>query len=186
LGKPSRLRQAKPDEPAVGYRNRTRTLYDRDKCPDGLDTDIWDCTLYFEQVAESNGFTIPGRPIVYTELSHRIHTTGIPQVYVEWTNAVKDMIDKFFNSSDSGRVDDFCSKTVFEYLANAVEQEREREELLLHGTRVVQQDRTTTKSRRTDEERARVHVVTRHYSEEEISDKMRDWRNRNESGPSDS
>lgn len=71
MGKESKLRNRKP-ESRYNHANGDRKLYDRDAMPDGLDSDIWNFTLYFEQLAEDDGYKIPGRPIVYTELYSRV------------------------------------------------------------------------------------------------------------------
>lgn len=186
MGKPSKLRQPQQTENRWLNPDGTRKLYDRDKCPDGLDQDIWDLALYFEQVAESNGKPVIGRPILYTELSHRLRTYGVEQVYVEWVDAVKNMIDMFFDDYSETSINNFCSKETFDYIASVVEDIHERELLLSTGTRVEQPEGRIIKDRRTEEQRAVVRVLTRHYSEDEITTKMKDWQSRNEPGQSDS
>lgn len=77
MGKESKLRNPKPDERTgsrFSYSNGDRKLYDRDKRPEGTDEDVWNLALYFENMAEKYGYQSPGRPIIYTELYHRIVT----------------------------------------------------------------------------------------------------------------
>src|SRR5579862_7490782 len=71
MGKESRLRNPKPQS-RYEYTNGDKKFYDRDAPQSGTDSDVWDLTLYFEQQVEANGFKSPGRPVVYTELYHRI------------------------------------------------------------------------------------------------------------------
>jgi hypothetical protein len=71
MGKESRLRNQRSVS-KYEYSNGDRKLYDRDAMPEGLDSDIWSLALYFEHHAEVNGFSTPGRPIIYTELYYRI------------------------------------------------------------------------------------------------------------------
>jgi hypothetical protein len=73
MGKPSKIKSPFKDTGTrFSYPNGDRKLYDRDKKPDGLDSDIWNLVLYFGQLAETYGYPAPARPVMYTELYHRI------------------------------------------------------------------------------------------------------------------
>jgi hypothetical protein len=73
MGKPSKIKSPFKDTGTrFSYPNGDRKLYERDKKPDGLDSDVWDLVLYFGQLAETYGYPDPARPVLYTELYHRI------------------------------------------------------------------------------------------------------------------
>lgn len=177
MGKPSRLREQalledqKARETRYTYADGTRKLYDRDKMPDGLDEDIWDLTLYFEQVAECYGQSVAGRPIVYTELSHRIRESGIRATYVEWITIVKAMIKEYWDSETDTvyAINDFCNIDRFDFYMSWVLDNMKRIKLVATGTRVVQQDREVKEPKRKN---LRLQTATT----EELEDKFKRFR----------
>jgi hypothetical protein len=180
VGRESKLRGLKDDVPTEtrwSYSDGTRKLYDRDKMPEGLDPDIWDCALYFEQVAESNRISVEGRPILYTELAHRVRTCGITGMFVKWIDAIKDMIDLYYDyPKDRYSINDFCSIETFNYSLSVVVQDYERAKLLKEGIRIPQVDRDKKPVRRGAEEEFVASVLTTRYTPEELVDKMKNWK----------
>lgn len=184
MGKPSKLRNPEAQPSRYEYENGSRKLYDRDKMPEGLDSEIWHLTLYFENVAESNGSTIPGRPIVYTELAHRLYTTGIPQVHQDYVPIIERMIDNYWNTNYDNpySINDFCSKETFDYLLQWVLDTIAREELLSTGIRIKQHDNDNKPSKSTDKEQYIRKVTTGKYSEDELEGKLLEFRRNNGPG----
>jgi hypothetical protein len=204
MGKQSKLRPASDASGAMGMRNHVngsrysygngdRKLYDRDKKPEGLDDDIWSLTLYFDQVAEENGCSTPGRHIVYTELYHRVSKdpdlspvldvssnsaycgiagVGILEVLEQmillyWTD-IAVVNDSYINK--------FCSTEIFTYLKNTVVEDKKRQLLLADGIRKSQVEREIRPSRKTEEEKEIAVIKHKKYSEEELADKFRRFR----------
>lgn len=151
MGKPSTLR-------------KTNSFYDRDKMPEGYDPAIWHLTLLFEQCAEKYGQDIIGRPIVYTELDHRIHSSGIRSSSTQWQGIVEEMIEYFWDyevDPDSQyALNDFCNPGTFEYLLEYVLAKRDRDLLLLTGTRTKLRERVFKPSRRSKEEKEVLRIVS--------------------------
>lgn len=210
MGKESKLRRGVVSTQDGGtryeYTNGQKKLYDKDKMPDGLDSDIWSLVLYFEQLAEENGYKTPGRPVVYTELYHRVSKdkdfSGIlpesldkpvpDSVYSRSRGTcgiysiLEDMITHYWDTmytntgNDSKQcINDFCSTTVFNYIKQFIIDSNNRRELLTTGIRKPQVDREIRPSRRTEEEKEVAAIKTRKYSEEELTGKMRDFKERN-------
>jgi hypothetical protein len=215
MGKESKLRNPKPEESRYNYSNGTRKLYDRDKMPEGLDSDIWSLAVYFDELAEKDGYTTPGRHIIYTELFSRISkdedlskilsqvldtpqedvvdararvTTGI--CGIEYTGTTEElcilllqkMIYNYWNISNdfdySHSINNFCNTVVFSYLKTYTVDTYKRELLLKTGVRSPQPEREIKPSRRTEEEKEIAAIKTRNYTEEELADKMRDFKDR--------
>lgn len=197
MGKQSKLRNPQPDGTRHAYTNGDRKLIDKDKGPAGVDEHVWSLALYFEQLAEENGYNTPGRPVLYTELYHRVSKdadlSGLLDVSsnsaccgIAGTTALdilEDMIQLYWDreyiniSKDSKySVSDFCSLTVFDYHKHYVVDTKKRQILLTTGSRVTQQEREIKPSRKTEEERETAIIKQKKYSEEELSGKFRKFK----------
>lgn len=169
MGKPSKLNER---------RNNTRQLYDRDKMPEGLDPEIWHLTLFFDQMAETLGAVgTAGRPIIYTELSHRIAASNVRENFIHWTSVVTDMIVRFWeyeleSSKYSYAINEFCKVDTFDYLMRWVVDQRERQLLIDSGTRVTQADPEIHESRRKPEDTQASQIINKRYSQEELRERM--------------
>jgi len=193
MGKESRLRNPQKTS-RYNHTNGDRKLYDRDAMPEGLDSDVWHLTLYFEDIAEKYGCLTPGRPIVYTELYNRISkdselskllrsedaqytrthdTDGI-------TSVLEEMIDYFFHSGiydyDNYVINTFTARINFDYIRDYVLETNRFKVLINTGKRVVQPDREIKPSRKTEEEKIEFEILTRDYSEEELKEKLEYWK----------
>lgn len=196
MGKPSKLRQAQQGNGSgtrYAYTNGDRKLYDRDKKPDGLDDDVWSLTLYFDQMAEEHGCSTPGRHIVYTELYHRVSKDpDLSPVLSEGSNSaccgiagidilevIEQMILLYWTTIaavNDSYINKFCSNEIFSYLKTTVIEGKKRQLLLTTGSRVTQNEREVKPSRRTEEEKEIAIIKHRKYSEEELADKFRRFR----------
>jgi hypothetical protein len=198
VGKESRLRNPKPVS-RTEYANGDRKLYDRDAMPSGTDSDIWDLALYFEQAQEKEGLDTDGRPIIYTELYHRVSkdpdltqllrtdtsltarprvTDGIYGTDDKIVAFIKSMIDTYFllNTSDYINVHEFTSKSKFEYIKKYLEETYKREQLITTGIRIRQQDTEVKPSRRSEEEKETFQIMHRPRSEEESRSRIASWK----------
>lgn len=188
LGKESKLRHPEPDNGTrYSYPNGDRKYYDRDACPSGFDEHVWHLVLYFEQLSEEAGFKIPGRPVVYTELYHRIQDdpdlnhliddslarTRVNNIYN--ISLIEDMITTYVNDTDNFKVtiNDFCSKLIFSYYKSYIHDSRERELLLSKGSRVKETEIPVGSSRRTEEEKEIARIKLGNRTMEESLLKMR-------------
>lgn len=181
MGKPSRLRpQNPPGETRYSYSDGTRKLYDRNKMPDGLDEEIWHLTLLFEQLAENNGQSIIGRPIAYTELSHRIRSSGIRAKHVNWLELIELMMMSYWENERDTQyaVNDFCNVEKFTFYYEWIISEQERNVRLKFGKRVAQIPGESHPDRRSEEEVRASYIMHKKYTEEELEDKFRRFRNK--------
>jgi hypothetical protein len=199
MGKESRLRNPKPDGTRYAYTNGDRKLYDRDAMPDGLDSDIWSLTLLFEQYAETNSFTTPGRPIIYTELYNRVSkddffsellrkdtslSTRTRDTVVHRYSVLEDTVHYYWTTSNSfdyeHSINDYCSITVFNYCKDQVLSSIKRQELITTGTHIPQVEKEIKPSRRTEEEKKLYDILNKPRTEEEIKEKLEHWKSREE------
>jgi len=168
-------KKAAPKETRYEYSNGSRKLYDRRKPPDGCDTTIWHLALFFEDTAESYGESTVGLPILYTELSHRIYTSGIESTD-DWIDVVEHMIEVFWatESDTEYAINEFCKIDKFDYYKDYVLQSLARSKLVDTATRILQEDydrRSSTKEDSTT-------IVTRRYTQEELKSKIKDFKDR--------
>lgn len=205
MGKPSKLRG---DTPIISskysYTNGDRQLYDRNKTPEGLDSDIWELVLLFEQYAEQNGFSTPGRPIMYTELYHRVSADSdlcelLTSLHTDYTrvrnnggicgiddhrgnpyNILEDMIHLYWTTNNgydyNHSINNFCSIEVFNYLKNYIVATIKRELLRTTGDRVVLRERPVKPSRRTEEEKTTFEIINVPRTEQETKEKIEHWK----------
>lgn len=190
MPKESKLRKRDQDwEP----RGTGRDLYDPDTMPQGCDPDIWHLSLYFRQRYEEYCEVVenpPGMPVIYGNIKRvltnlpppdirtRARTGGIT---VNWVIVVERTIDYFFNYYDydyNNVLTTFTSITTFEYNLTTTIEILEREKLINTGSRVVQPEREVKPSKRTEEERERIRIINKKYTEQELEDKMREFKNR--------
>jgi hypothetical protein len=163
-----------------------REMYDRDRMPEGLDTEIWHLTLYFEQCGERYGHSAAGRPVTYTELSYRVSASGIRNTDIHWISVVQKMMVYFWDyeadpDKPSYAANNFCNADMFRNIYTIVKQQMRRDDLLLHGRRIVQRRSTAVpEARRTPDKKAVMSIADRTYTEEELQDKMRAFRERSE------
>lgn len=202
MGRESRLKNAKP-ESRYEYRNGQRKIFNRDSMPQGLDSDVWDLVLYFEQLAEENQVATPGRPVMYSELYYRISkdpelsqllpsdtsltartrgTTDIDSTD-DTLDTLRRMIDMYWDSyyyNDSNNqqqpINDFISVVVFNYLKKYVVDTKKRNNLITTGIRKPQPEREKKPSRKTEEEKETYRIVTKTYTEDEIKEKFARWK----------
>ena len=158
----------------LGKRNNTSLIYDRDKMPDGLDTEIWHLTLVFEQLAEYYGHSV-ARPIVYTELSNRISRSGVRSKSVFWSHDIESMMSIFWGyelDPDRSRyaVNDFCNADTFSRLAKTVLTGRKRQNLKDAGLRKIQPDLPVRTSRRSSADSLASEIINKRYTQEELSE----------------
>ena len=67
---------------------KSPTVVDRDRCPRGWDEDIWHLVLLFGQKAERDQVYLrAGRPVIYSELDHRISESKIRAQKVPYSSA---------------------------------------------------------------------------------------------------
>ncbi|SRR5258708_28568155 len=193
MGKPSKLKQQVADN-RYSHGNGDRKLYDRDRKPDGLDEDVWSLALYFEQLGEEHGCSTPGRHIVYTELYHRVSKdpdlsalldvssnsaySGIAGIDI--LNVLEDMILMYWEDiaaiNGGSYINDFCSIEKFSYIKKYVADTKERQLLLSNGIRTPLVEREIKPSRKTDVEREVAIIKNRKYTEQELADKFRRFR----------
>jgi hypothetical protein len=131
--------------------------YDRDKAPAGYDPAFWDLALKFEDRAEevmademtySHGrdrFVIPGRIIVYSEIKARAGRMKLADLDI-----LAEMIGRFWDyeyakCDSSYKLQEFCTRSMFEYLHDWVLDQRELERIKT-APRIKQENHT----RRTD------------------------------------
>lgn len=130
MGKPSKLKN--PDAPPSRYEytDGSRKLYDRDAAPAGTDDEIWNLVLLFEQLADAEGFPIPGRPIVYTELKNRMDSsyTSLSRVRDTVNKPIirlVEMMIRIYWTKDKNvskySINEFCHRNVFEYYLSFIE-----------------------------------------------------------------
>jgi len=196
MGRESKLRNPRP-ESRTEYSNGDRKLYDRDKMPDGLDSDIWSLTLLFEQLAEKDGYSVPARPIVYTELYNRVSKdpdlsqllrsddaqytrTRVTTVYDGTPYLlVEKMIHLYWDMSNGfdyyHSINNFCSIEVFNYLKDYVTETMKREKLHNTGRREEIRLGSIKPSHRTEEERILYHLMNDPRTEEESRKKIEYW-----------
>jgi hypothetical protein len=177
MSRASKLRQPDVQEFHSRYQevDGSRKLYDRDKMPDGLDPDVWHLALYFEQVGESNGVSVTGRPILYVELGHRIRSSNIKLANSGWVEIVQEMIDHFWNTSTDTAfaINSFCNIDTFTYHYEWITDSLARKKLVEEGIR-VEQKIPDKKPNRSSVEDIRVRqIMFERHTEEELTDKMR-------------
>lgn len=197
MGRESRLKNAK-SESRYEHSNGDRKLYDREKPPDGTDPDVWDLALYFEQLQEENGYLTDGRPVIYTELYHRISKdpdlsqllrsdtsltarTRVTVIYdtdESIVSFIKEMIDNYavMITDSYVSINTFTSKIIFDYLKKYTSDTKKREQLITTGIRKPQPEREKKPSRKTEEEKETYRIITRTYTEDEIQEKFARWK----------
>ena len=194
MGKESRIKSQKTTDGSTRYQysNGDRKLYDRDAPPQGADELVWHLALYFEQRAEKYGWVVQARPILYTELYHRVSNDadlsvllsvgsnyaycGIPVVEV-----IEAMIDNYYSnysSNSSPSINDFCNKVTFDYYKDYVTEIIQRNNLITTGTRNAQVERPVQPPRRTEEEseEAKIKFGRRDLTDEDYKRKFSQWR----------
>ena len=188
------------------YSNGDRKFYDKNACPDGCDSDVWDLTLRFRQGAERHGWTVEDRPIVYTELYDRIFsdkdlTTLLRPGTIGTTGnggrggtttvnnddsliILEEMIDYYYHNYSSNRkpsVNDFCSIETFMMLKTIIMNKRKLHVLYSTAVKVVSQVPEAAASRRTDTGNLYVTVRNRDpLPEDVLAAKFDDFRRNNE------
>lgn len=171
----NRDKKPAPKETRYEYSNGSRKLYDRRKPPEGCDVTIWHLALFFEDTAESYGESVVGLPILYTELSHRIYTSGIDLI-PEWIDIVEHMIEIFWATEQDTEyaINEFCKIDKFDYYKDSVLSSLERSKLVDSATRVLQED----EERRDGIKGDSTAIVTKRYTEEELESKIKDFKDR--------
>lgn len=168
-------REKKPaaKETRYEYSNGSRKLYDRRKPPDGCDVTIWHLALFFEDTAESYGESTTGLPILYTELSHRIYTSGIESI-PDWIDIAEHMIEMFWATERDTEyaINEFCKVDKFDYYKNSVLSSLKRSQLIETATRVKQEP----SSKKTILSNDSTNIVMKQYTEEELEDKLSEYR----------
>lgn len=197
MGKVSKLRQQHEEKPAQSRwqdENGFRKMFDLDKMPDGCDPDVWHLTMLYRQQCSEHNVNSEDGPIVYTILADRIinsgtrtltpraracitDTTGRP---CDWVDIAEKMILFFFSSGyflDSGHsIRRFCDTETYQWLQQWVLDTMERE-LLRRTAAKIPEERKEAKPRR-DADIAREIIMNRKYTEDELSQKMRDFKSR--------
>jgi hypothetical protein len=169
--------------------------------PEGLDSDIWSMVLLFEQYAEQNGFSTVGRPIMYTELYHRVAAdkelsqllrstdtsiytgaryVGIDGIDVSPLVVLEDMIHLYWTTSNNfdynHSINNFCSIEVFNWIKDYVVATTKRELLHSTGERILLKEKQKLPSRRTDDEKVVFEIINSPRTEEESMDKIEHWK----------
>lgn len=181
MGKPSRLKARQEEVSKYGTRyaqpDGSRKLYDRDKAPDGTDTDVWHLVLLFEQLAEASKVSAEPRPIAYTELFHRIKASGIRD-NDDWIARLEDMIRKYWHDTTATRnfINNFCTVEMFDYCRSWVADTWDRQELIASGRKRAEPEREQVGPAVAPNEV--VTIMSREYSPEEIERKLREFRDR--------
>jgi hypothetical protein len=185
LGKPSSLRtNDKPKESRQQYSNGDRKFYDKDACPEGADFDTWSLTLLFEQLAEANKTSLPGRIIVYTHLRSRIERSNfMVEDNGQWVEILEQMIRKFWDDYIGGHpLDDFCDIEYFDWVHQWVIDTRERKELLRTHVRVTRDTVVKKPAKQSNED---LKIIYKTYSDEELKVKMSKFKQRLQDGEFD-
>lgn len=174
MGKPSKLRQVKEvTESRYSDVNGKRKLYDRDKPPEGVDVDIWHLALLFDQKAEELLVTSAGRPIIYTELSHRIIQSGL-QAHDDWIDLAERMITEYWDKwgGNAYPLNEFCGPEIFDYYRQWVLDTLEREDLLIHAVKKSQRRvRSPARNDTTD-----IRILSKKYEEDELLEKIKNFK----------
>lgn len=171
----NREKRPAPKETRYEYENGSRKLYDRRKPPDGCDSTIWHLALFFEDTAESYGESVTGLPILYTELSHRLYTSGICDTE-DWIDVVEHMIEVFWATEQDTEyaINEFCKIDKFDYYWDFVLTSLQRTKLVETAKRVLQEDY----ERRDIVKGDSTAIVTRRYTQQELEDKIKDFKDR--------
>lgn len=178
MGKKSTLRvEDKPQETRHQYSNGDRKFYDKDKAPEGADFDTWHLTLLFEQLAEKNLTSLPGRIIIYTHLRDRIEKSNFMQEdNGQWVEILEQMIRKFWDDyTGDFPLDSFCDVEYFNWVHQWILDTRKREKLRKTGVLVSQETPEKKPARQSAED---LEILYKRYTEEELRDKMREFKNR--------
>lgn len=195
MGKESKLRHKyQPGENRQQYPNGDRKLYDRNACPSGCDEEVWHLALYFSELAELNEWPVEGMPVVYTELYHRVardpdltsivspailggagrsttHTTG--------TEVVEEMIEYYYNNYYSNKqpsINDFCNYNNFSSIKKTILKKHYIDYISTTGTRKLVKEYPIIANRRTEEEQEVLNITLRNYTQGELNEKLKKFR----------
>jgi hypothetical protein len=188
VGKPSKLKNPDAKPSRYEYTDGSRKLYDRDAAPAGTDDEIWNLVLLFEQLADHEGFPIPGRPIVYTELKNRMDNSYASLSHVRDTCGIAiirlvEMMIHIYWTKDKNvskySINDFCHRNVFEYYLSFIE-DAHGLEVLAKKEPVMDNDYSDyPKHVKTDREVIIDVIRGRVYTEEETERRLKDFRENN-------
>lgn len=201
MGKGSKLRQGAEEKEYISNGNGRRKewdtgreFFDPDAPPPGVNTDIWNLALYYRDKVLPGGEDLSGKvPIVYTILQKaltnlgpsdilaRARTTGIQVTNgtKTWVTIVEKAIDEYYSGEFTTDINNFGGTFKFEYYVQRSLDTTARELLVSTGKLVPQPDREPKPSRRTKEQQENYEIRKRQYTEEELQEKMRDFRSRN-------
>lgn len=192
MGKGSSLRVNQSEPEHLNGKGNGRKLVELDEMPEGCDSDIWHLTLYFVQKCEEFGVYASktnGRPVVYEILKNcltRANPSAIRArarhcgIQVHWVRVVEVAIDSFFSNGFSSYyvIDEFTDVINFDNYVDDAIAILERTKLIEEGTKVPQSDRPVLPSKRTTEQQQLHDIVTKKYTEEELRQRMKDFRSR--------
>jgi hypothetical protein len=204
MGKGSSLRQPAEEKQYVPNGNgkrkewdNKRTLFDPERCPDGVNADIWHLALFFRDTAAQYGYVLRyvSPPVVHgylqkalTNLSPpdilaRARTTGIDTTVgtTVWIGIVERAIIEFFTSplEDYYEINEFSSLFKFEFYIQTAIDIIKHEDFITKAKRIPQPDTILQPSKRTAEQQQRHEILNREYTEQERLEKMKDFRSRN-------
>jgi hypothetical protein len=96
---------------------------------------------------------------------------------------VEDMMRQFWEYEvDPYRanyaVNDFCKLDVFNHLLQWVLDERAMQLLIDSGDRIIQPDREKHPPKRTEEDTTALRIINKRYTEQELRDKLKEFRDR--------
>jgi hypothetical protein len=110
-----------------------------------------------------------------SDILARARTTGIQ---VTWVSVVEKAIEEFFLNESSYDISYLTAPTRFDYYVQRSVDSKGREELVAKGTKIPQQDRPVLPSKRTEEQQRFAEIRDKKYTEEELKEKMKDFRSR--------
>lgn len=206
MGKESRIKQLQQGEKKEYISNGNgkrkewtsgeRTFFEPDTPPEGVNTDIWHLAMYFIDKAHEMGEeSSAGPPIVYSFLKKALTNLSAPAILAcarvngidttrgndTWIAIVEGAIDEYYHYDNDSSINKLTTPSVFKYYVQRSIDTLERELLLRTGKQVVQPDRDIKPSRRTEEEKLISRIRAKQYTEEELIEKMRDFKSRSSS-----
>lgn len=198
MGKESKLRHKyQPGENRQQYSNGDRKLYDKNACPSGCDEEVWHLALYFTELAESHGWSVEGMPIVYTELYHRVSKDadltailnpaimvggGGPTTDTTGTKVIEEMIEYYYDNYSSNKlpsINDFCNYNNFSNIKKTITKKKLLDDIFTTGTRKLVTEHPITANRRTEEEQETLNITLRSYTQEELEEKLKKFKEGN-------
>jgi hypothetical protein len=173
-----------------------REFFEVDAPPAGVNTDIWHLAVFFKDKALELGVDLSNKkPIIYGILQNALTKLNPPAILARardttvidttsgttvWVDIVENAIIEFLSDDPvSCDVSTFGSPVRFEYYIQTAIDTIVHTKLVNTGKRIPQPEREVLPSRRTEEQKKAAEIRYRRYSEQELLDKMKEFRSRN-------